>query len=78
VLLNEGMQKAQDDIFVRSHEEIGKALAAASNFPDACFVDGRALAQLSATMSQASFEKFVKGSPRKPNRGRISATISRP
>src|SRR5258708_27148181 len=39
VLLNEGMQRHKDDIFVRSHDEIGKALAAASNFPIACCVD---------------------------------------
>ncbi len=80
VLLNEGMQRHKDDIFVRSHEEIGKALAAASNFPDACFVDGRALAQLKRDdEAKASFEKFVKGSPAEdPNRRRALRYISRP
>ena len=80
VLLNEGMQRHKDDIFVRSHEEIGKALAAASNFPDAYFVDGRALAQLKRDdEAKASFEKFVKARPAEdPNRRRALRYISRP
>jgi peroxiredoxin len=80
VLLNEGMQRHKDDIFVRAHEEIGKALAAASNFPDACFVDGRALAQLKRDdEAKASFEKFVKARPAEdPNRRRALRYISRP
>jgi len=80
VLLNEGMQRHKDDIFVRSHEEIGKALAAASNFPDAYFVDGRALAQLKRDdEAKASFEKFVKARPAEdPNRRRALRYIGRP
>jgi hypothetical protein len=35
VFLEEGQQKHKEEIFVRSHEEINKALTAYSNFPDA-------------------------------------------
>jgi len=44
VLMDEGLQRHKDELFARAHEEITKALAAVSNFPDALFVDGRVLA----------------------------------
>jgi thiol-disulfide isomerase/thioredoxin len=80
VLLDEGLQKHKDDIFARSHEEIGKALAAFSNFPDAYLVDGRALAQLKRDEeAKASFEKFVKAKPAEdPNRRRALRYIDHP
>src|SRR6267142_1935803 len=80
VLLSEGLQRHKDDLFARSHEEIGKALAAFPIFPDAYFADGRALAQLKRDdEAKASFEKFVKGSPAEdPNRRRALRYISRP
>jgi thiol-disulfide isomerase/thioredoxin len=64
VLLEEGLQKHKAEIFARSHEEVNKALAAYSNFPDALFVDGRALAQLKRDdEARARFEQFVKSKP---------------
>jgi thiol-disulfide isomerase/thioredoxin len=80
VLLDEGMQKHKDDIFARSHDEIGKALAAASNFPDALYIDGRALAQLKRDAeAKARFEEFAKAKPvDDPNRARALRYISRP
>jgi thiol-disulfide isomerase/thioredoxin len=80
VLLDEGLQRHKDDIFTRSHEEISKALAAYSNFSDAYFVDGRALAQLKRDdEAKACFEKFVKARPAEdPNRRRALRYISRP
>jgi len=46
VLLDEGIQKRKDELFVRSHEESAKALATVCEFPDALWVDGTALARL--------------------------------
>jgi thiol-disulfide isomerase/thioredoxin len=61
VLLGEGLQKHKEEIFVRAHEELGKALAAYPAFPDALYIDGRVLAQLKRDdESKASFEQFVK------------------
>jgi len=80
VLLDEGMQKHKDDIFARSHEEIAKALAAFSNFPDALYIDGRALAQLKRDdEAKARFEEFAKAKPvDDPTRARAMRYISRP
>jgi len=80
VLLEEGLQKHKEEIFARAHDEITKALAAYSNFPDALFVDGRVLAQLKRDdEAKARFEQFVKAKPTEdPNRGRALRFISRP
>jgi thiol-disulfide isomerase/thioredoxin len=61
VLLQEGMQKHKDEYFLRTHEQVAKALAAYSNFPDAMFADGRALAYLKQDdAAKARFQEFVK------------------
>ena len=80
VLQEEGLQKHKEEIFTRSHEEIVKALAAYSNFPDALYLDGRTLAQLKRDdEAKASFEKFVKAkSADDPNRARAIRYIARP
>ena len=80
VLLDEGMQKHKDDIFARSHEEIAKALAAFSNFPDALYIDGRALAQLKRDdEAKARFEEFAKAKPvEDPTRTASCATSAAP
>jgi thiol-disulfide isomerase/thioredoxin len=80
VLLDEGLQRHKDDLFARSHEEVGKALAAVSNFPDAYFLDGRALAQLKRDdEAKACFEKFAKAKPAEDvSRRRALRYISRP
>jgi hypothetical protein len=46
VLFEEGLDKHKDELFTRAHEELTKALAAAPNFPDAIFSDGKVLAHL--------------------------------
>jgi thiol-disulfide isomerase/thioredoxin len=80
VLMDEGLQKHKEEIFDRAHEEISKALAAHSNFPDALFVDGRVLAQLKRDEeAKARFEEYVKAKPAEdPNRQRAMRYISRP
>jgi thiol-disulfide isomerase/thioredoxin len=80
VLLAEGLQKHKDELFARSHEEVGKALASASNFPDAYYLDGRALAQLKRDEeAKACFEKYANAKPEEdPNRRRAMRYISRP
>jgi len=80
VLLNEGIEKHKDDIFGRAHDEITKALAAASNFPDAYYTDGKILAHLKRDdEAKASFEKYVKARPEgDANRQRAVRYIARP
>jgi thiol-disulfide isomerase/thioredoxin len=80
VLMDEGLQKHKEEIFARAHEEITKALAAFSNFPDALFIDGRVLAQLKRDdEAKARFDQYVKAKPGEdPNRRRALRYISRP
>lgn len=80
VLLQEGLQKHKDEVFTSAHEEIIKALAASPNFPDALFLDGRALAQLRQDdAAKARFEQFVAMKPvEDPKRQRALRYISRP
>jgi len=80
VLMDEGLQKHKEELFARAHEEITKALAAHSNFPDALFIDGRVLAQLKRDdEAKARFEQYVKAKPSEdPNRQRALRYVSRP
>src|SRR4029077_11668027 len=79
VLLDEGQQRHKEELFARAHEEITKALAAASNFPDAFYLDGRALAHLQRDEeAKARFEQYVKAKPAEdPNRQRAVRYVSR-
>jgi thiol-disulfide isomerase/thioredoxin len=80
ILMNEGLEKHKEEIFVHGHDEITKALAANSNFPDAIFVDGKILAQLQRDdAAKARFEQYVKmKSADDPDAQRASRYISRP
>ena len=80
VLRAEAMQKHKGEIFSRAHEEMTKALATASNFPDAYFMDGQILAQLKQDdAARKQFEQFVKMRPADdPNRMRALRYISDP
>ena len=80
VLFNEGLEKHKDEYFDRTDGEITKALSAASNFPDALFLDGRALAQLKKDNDAKNrFEQFVKMKPADdPVRQRAVRYIDRP
>jgi peroxiredoxin len=80
VLMDEGLRKKKDEFFTRAHEESLKALAAFANFPDAVFVDGRALAQLKQDdAAKARFEQYAKMKPADdPGRQRALRYILRP
>lgn len=61
VLFEEGLNKHQAELFTQSHEEFSKALAAAPNFPEAWFLDGRDLAQLNADdAAKSEFAQYLK------------------
>ena len=81
VLLAEGLEKHKEEIFVRAHDELGKALAAYPGFPDAIYVDGRVLAQLKRDDEcKARFEQFVRmrAATDDPDHQRALRYISRP
>jgi thiol-disulfide isomerase/thioredoxin len=80
VLMTEGMVRKKDEYLARAHEEMGRAIAAFANFPDAIFVDGQLLARLQQDeAAKAKFAQFVKMSPATdPNHGRALRYISRP
>jgi thiol-disulfide isomerase/thioredoxin len=80
VLMLEAGDKHKDELFSRAHDEFTKALAAAANFPDAVFSDGRALAYLKQDdAAKAQFEQFARMRPvDDPNRQRALRYISQP
>jgi len=80
VLMREGLEKHKDELFSRAHEQFTQALAAAANFPDAVFADGRALAQLKQDdAAKAQFEQFVKmRPPDNPDRQRALRYVKQP
>lgn len=66
VLMAEALGTHKQQTFARSHDELSAALAAFSNFPDACYLDGRVLAQLHQDeAAKARFEQFAKMKPEK-------------
>ena len=80
VLFEEGLDKHKDEFFSQAHDECAKALAAASNFPDALLLDGKALARLKQdAAAKAQFEKYVQMRPAgDPQRQRVLRYISEP
>ena len=80
VLMTEGMVRKKDEYLARAHEEIGRALAAFANFPDAIFIDGELLARLQQDQAaKARFEEFVKLQPASdPKHARALRYINRP
>jgi thiol-disulfide isomerase/thioredoxin len=80
VLMDEGIEKHKDEIFAHAHDEITKALAVASNFPDAFYADGRILAHLKRDdEAKDRFEQYVKVKPEgDANRQRALRYIARP
>jgi thiol-disulfide isomerase/thioredoxin len=64
VLFEEGLNRHKAELFTQSHVELAKAIAAVPNFPDAWFLDGRALAHLNADdAAKAEFAQFLKIAP---------------
>jgi thiol-disulfide isomerase/thioredoxin len=80
VLTQEGLTKRKDEYFSRAHDEISKALAAYANFPDAIFLDGRALANLHQDdAAKAQFEQYLKlHTDDTPDRQRALRYVARP
>ena len=80
VWFNEGIHRKKDELFARSHEEMAKALAASSDFPEAVIGDGRALARMKQDdAAKARFEQYVKMAPADdPDRKRALRYIERP
>jgi peroxiredoxin len=80
VLMDEGMERHKGEYFAHAHEELTQALTAYANFPDAVFLDGRALAQMEQDdAAKARFEQFVKMRREgDPDRQRALRYISRP
>ena len=61
VLMEEGLNKRKDDPFRRVHEEITEALTTSPNFPQAIFLDGRALAHVNQDdAAKAQFQRYVE------------------
>jgi thiol-disulfide isomerase/thioredoxin len=80
ILMDEGLVKHKDEAFSRVHDEMTKALAAVPSFPQAMFLDGRALGHLKQDdAAKAEFESFVKlAKTDDPNRQRALRYISEP
>jgi thiol-disulfide isomerase/thioredoxin len=80
VLMTEGMVRKKDDYLARAHEEIGRAIAAFANFPDALFIDGQLLARLQQDdAAKLRFAQFVKlSAANDPNHARALRYINRP
>ena len=80
VLLTEGLQKHKEEAFLRAHDEITKALAAAPNFPSAILIDGRILAQLKQDdAAKARFQQYAKmHTADDPERQRVLRYIDNP
>jgi thiol-disulfide isomerase/thioredoxin len=80
VLTAEGSHKHKDNLFAEAHDEITRALAACSSFPDAVYLDGKALANLKKDEeAKARFEQYLEMNPsRGPDRRRVQRFISRP
>ncbi len=61
VYLEEALSKNKPEMFTQSHVEFSKALEAYPNFPDAMFLDGRALAHLNQDdAAKADFRTYLK------------------
>jgi thiol-disulfide isomerase/thioredoxin len=80
VLMIEALSRHKDELYSRVHDEMTKALAAHDNFPNAIYLDGRALARMKQDdAAKAQFERFVKMRPEDdPDRQRALRYISQP
>jgi thiol-disulfide isomerase/thioredoxin len=60
VLMQEGLARHKDEFYGRTHDEMTKALAAVPNFPQAMFLDGRALAHMKQDdAAKTQFQNYV-------------------
>jgi thiol-disulfide isomerase/thioredoxin len=79
VLMDEALEK-KDEVYARAHSELSQAVTAAPNFPEALFLDGRALAHLGQDdAAKTQFQSFVKlARADDPNRQRALRFIDEP
>jgi peroxiredoxin len=62
--MNQGLDKHQDDLLTRAHDEFTKAIALYPHFAETLFDDGKVLADLRKDdEAKAQFEKFVAMTP---------------
>lgn len=80
VLMAEASNKHKEQLFSQAHDEAAKAVAIYSNFPEAVFLDGKALANLKQDeAAKAQFERFLKiRSPGSPDYRRAERFVSNP
>jgi len=80
ILMDEALDKHKDEIFLRAHQELTKALAIVANFPNALYVDGQVLAHLKHDdEAKSQFALFVKMAPANdPKRDRAMRFIEDP
>lgn len=80
IYVDEGLQKHKDEYFSRAHQECVKALPPSIKFPEAVFLDGRALAQLHQdAAAKDRFEQYLKMKPDDdPNHQRAVRYIDNP
>lgn len=63
-LLNQGVDKHENDLFARAHDELSKSISLYPRLPDSVFEDGISLAQLHKDdEAKAQFQKFVAMTP---------------
>lgn len=64
VLFEQALIKHKSEMFIQAHEECAQAIATIANFPDAWFLDGRALAELkSDDAAKSEFAQYLKIAP---------------
>jgi len=80
VYLDKGLIKNDQASFPRAHEELSKAVAAYSNFPDAIYADGQALAYMKQDeAAKLQFVRFVAlTKPDDPMRQRAQRFLEQP
>lgn len=80
VFMDEALSKHKGEIFSRAHDEMTKALAAIPNFPQAMYIDGRALAHLKQDdAAKTEFQNYAKlAKDDDPDRQRALRYVSDP
>lgn len=80
VFMDEALSKHKEEVFSRAHDEMTKALAAIPNFPQAMYINGRALAHLKQDdAAKTAFQNYVKlAKDDDPDRQRALRYISDP
>jgi thiol-disulfide isomerase/thioredoxin len=64
VLFEQALIKHKEEMFIQAHEQCAAAISTIANFPDAWFLDGRALAELkSDDAAKSEFAQYLKIAP---------------